>query len=156
MNGSVNQSDHGATASRSSKVLQAVERASKRSAAAVHQEMKQGVNGLATIASVAPWIGIFGTLVGIVGLFGGVDGEKSAILGALAARLSESIWPTALGILVGLTAFFCYRYLMGRLETIDHEMDNASLALLNQLSSSSGLYTPAGAMDRAACCSPFR
>ena len=138
----MNPSGHGATISRYSEILQAVERASKRSAAVVHQEMSHRVDGLATIASVAPWIGVLGTSVGIVSSFRGFDGEKSAMMAALAARLSESVWPTAMGILVGLAAFFCYRYLTGRLETIDAEMDSASLALLNQLSRSPGRFAP--------------
>jgi hypothetical protein len=117
--------------------------------------MKQGVDGLATIASVAPWIGVFGTLFGIGGSFRGGNGEKSALMGALAARLSESIWPTAMGILVGLIAFFCYRYLTGRLETISEEMHTASLALQNQLSCYSGRFTPVGAIENGSTGSLF-
>ena len=49
-------------------------------------------------------------------------------------------WPTGLGLLVGLVSLWCYRYLTGRLSTIDLEMENASLDLLNQLSRFRGRF----------------
>ena len=91
---------------------------------------------------------MFGTIVGIVGSFKGCGCEASAHLAALNESLSESIWPTALGLLVGLISLWCYRYLAGRLETIDHEMDNGSLALLNQLTRYSGRFIQGPAIDR--------
>jgi MotA/TolQ/ExbB proton channel family len=116
-------------------VLQLVSRASKRSSAVVHEEMKGELYSLATIASLAPWVGIFGTILGIVNSFGGgVTGEKTAIMAAFAKRLSESLWPTAFGLLVGLVSLWFYLYLSSKLRTIDLEMENASLELLNLLS----------------------
>jgi biopolymer transport protein TolQ len=53
----------------SSETLQAVARVSRCSLSVVHEEMKQGLYGLATIACLAPWVGLFGTIVGIVHSF---------------------------------------------------------------------------------------
>jgi hypothetical protein len=92
------------------------------------------VYGLATIASLAPWVGLFGTVLGIFNSFGGIDGEKTALMAAFAERLSRSLWPTAFGLAVGLISLWFYRYLSGRLHAFDLEMENASLDLLNQLS----------------------
>ncbi|HXB68475.1 MAG TPA: MotA/TolQ/ExbB proton channel family protein [Candidatus Acidoferrales bacterium] len=114
-------------------VIQAVRRASEQSAAVVHEHMKQGLNSLATIASIAPLAGLFGTVWGILNSFVSCGGEKSACLGVIGERLSGSMWATALGLLVGLTSLWCYRYLTGRLEAFDHEMENAYLELLNRL-----------------------
>jgi hypothetical protein len=127
--------------------LQAVRQASKRAAAGVHGEMKQGLTALATIASVAPFVGFFGTVFGIVNSFRGVDGSKSWIMAAVTELLSESIWPTALGLLVGLISLWFYKYLSGRLETLDREMDNASLELVNQLSRCRARFAPVPAAD---------
>jgi biopolymer transport protein ExbB/TolQ len=55
-------------------------------------------------------------------------------------RLSESMWPTALGLLVGLIALWSYEYLAGELSALDREMRNASLELLNQLSRFQGRF----------------
>jgi biopolymer transport protein ExbB/TolQ len=109
-------------------------RASGRTAAAVSDEMNVGLDSLATIASVAPWIGLFGTFMGIENSFGELPGEKSACMAAIADRISGSMWTTALGLLVGLTSLWCYKYLTGRLETCRWEMECAPLELVNQLS----------------------
>ena len=95
--------------------------------------MNQGLSILASNACIAPLIGLFGTVVGIVNSFPGCSGEMSGCVTATTAALSRSIWPTALGLLVGLISLWFYRHLSGQLESIDREMSNASLGLLNQL-----------------------
>ena len=127
--------------------LQAIRKASKRAARDVRFEMSRGVGNVATIASVAPWVGMFGTVFGIVDSFGPVNGEKSAIIARLAESLSWSIWFTGLGLLVGLIALWCHRYLATRLETIDQEMDSYSLELVNQLAHCDGRFAPEPATD---------
>ena len=113
--------------------IQFAKRAAER-AAAVHGEMKQGLTGLATVAAIAPWLGLFGTLGGIFNSFRGVGGNKTSIMAAMASDLSDSLVPTAIGLLVGLSSLLCYRYLASRLEISDREMEGASLELVNQLS----------------------
>ena len=114
-------------------VVEFVGRAMKRSAAVVHRQMSQGLNSLATVASIAPLVGIFGSLIGIVNSFPGFAGEKHAILWMIFARLSEACVPTALGLLIAVPAVCCYKYLTGRLECIDREMESASIELVNLL-----------------------
>src|SRR5580704_11672338 len=102
--------------------------------------MKGELYSLATVASVAPWFGLFGTILGIVNSFQGFSGPRSTIMAAICQRLSESMWPTALGLLVGLIALWSYEYLAGQLSALDQEMENASLELLNQLSRFRGRF----------------
>ncbi|SPE25254.1 membrane hypothetical protein [Candidatus Sulfopaludibacter sp. SbA3] len=116
----------------------------------MHEDMKQGVNGLATVASLAPWVGLFGTVMGIAGLFRGVNGDKTAFMAWLMGGLSLALWPTALGILVGLTSLWCYRHLNGNLKVFDREMENASLQLVNQLTRYQGPWTPAATIQDVA------
>jgi hypothetical protein len=127
--------------------IQAVDRACQRSAAVVHVEMNQGLNILASNACIAPWIGLFGTLVGMVNSFPGCSGEMSGCATATAGALSISIWPTALGLFIGLISLWFYRYLSGELESIDSEMSNASLGLLNELTRYRGHFQTS-AIDR--------
>jgi hypothetical protein len=130
----------------SAETLQAVQRASRRAAAVVHEDMKQGLSSLATIASIAPFVGVFGTVFGILTSFIGCGGEKSACMAAVAERLSVSIWPTALGLLAGLISLWSYRFFAGRLQTFDRDMENGSLALVNQLTIYGDRLKPASAM----------
>jgi len=115
--------------------LDGVKRASGRSAAVVHGEIKRGLNSLATIAATAPFVGFFGTVLGIVNSFAGIEGEKSAILAMVEGRLSESLMPTALGLFVATLSFCAFRYFSARLNDCDVEMENASLQLMNDLGS---------------------
>jgi hypothetical protein len=95
--------------------------------------MKGDMYSLATIASIAPWIGIFGTVVGIVNSFQGLGTSMWAGRAAVWMGLSRAMSFTAFGLLVGLVALWSFEYLNGRLRSVDQEMDNASLELLNQL-----------------------
>src|SRR5579862_6326504 len=96
--------------------------------------MREGVYSLATIACVAPWVGLFGTILGIVNSFPGIAGDRTATMAAIFRSLSDAMWPTALGLMAGVLALCFYRYPEGRLEALDHEMRSASLELQNKLS----------------------
>ncbi len=60
-----------------------VRRAMDRSAAIVHEQMKDGVSSLATIATIAPLVGVFGTVIGIANSFRGISGERSTDMAAV-------------------------------------------------------------------------
>ena len=115
--------------------VDAAKRATARSAQAVHREMKRGLNSLASITVSAPFVGVLGWVLGFYNSFPGFVGEKSAQLAIVNQRLSEALVPVELGLLVALLAYFGRKYLLTRLETLDLEMENASLQLLNQLRS---------------------
>lgn len=131
-----------------SEVLQAVGRASKRSSSAVHEELRAGVYSLATIACLAPWVGLFGTILGIANSFHGGSFSRSSLLAIIFENLSYSFWPTAFGLLVGLVSLWFYRYLIGRLLTFDLEMETASVELVNHLRGFRGPFTVAPVLDR--------
>ena len=114
--------------------------AAQHSAARVRLEMERGLCGLATVAATAPFVGMIGTVLGIRNSFPGFDGEKSAILAAIADRLSDSMMPTALGVAVSVTACWAYRYLSVQMADFACEMRNAVLDLPNYLPVSPGLY----------------
>jgi len=95
--------------------------------------MARGVTSLATIASIAPFVGLFGTVLGIVNSFPGFGTEKFTAMAITIGRLAESLVPTELGLLVALLAFCFYKYLLARLDDFDVEMENVSLQLRNEL-----------------------
>lgn len=129
MNSSIGSVAHGAIVQAS----EAAKRASARSACIVRREMKRGLNSLATIASVAPWIGMFGTILGMLGSFKGCGGEKWMCMAATLAGLSDALWPTLLGLAVALTAMWFYRFLLTEVEALGLEMEIAFLDLANDL-----------------------
>lgn len=98
--------------------------------------MKRGVNGLATIASVAPWLGLLITVIGIVGSFPGCDGPRSFCMAVVADGLADALARAALGLGVGIMSLCFYRYLLGQLENFDIEMQNMALELANAVAPS--------------------
>lgn len=97
--------------------------------------MKRGINSLATISSIAPFIGLFGTLIGIVNSFHGVGIDKDTGLALIAESLSESLVPTEMGLVVSLIAFCSYRCLLANLDDFDVETECASSQLISDLAS---------------------
>src|SRR6266404_619555 len=80
--------------------IEASRRALERAEAIVHAELKRGVSSLATIGSTAPFVGLFGTVVGIINAFKGIVSEKSTGLGAVAGGISEALVTPAVCLFV--------------------------------------------------------
>ena len=109
-------------------VIRATERAMERAAVAAHEDFKRGLNPLATITSIAPFIGTLGTVWALAfDTFVGFGIDKLTALAAVAEGLSRACLPSALGLVVGLQSFWCYNYVRARLEQFDLEMENESL-----------------------------
>jgi biopolymer transport protein ExbB/TolQ len=107
--------------------------ASERAASRVHEELKIGLNGLATVASIAPFIGMFGTLIGIWDAPQPLGTEKTTAMANLFGRLSNACVPMAMGLFVGLVSQCGYRYLSGVLAFFDGEMESAVHQLAKDL-----------------------
>jgi biopolymer transport protein ExbB len=106
--------------------IEASKRALERSEAIVHAELKRGISTLATIGSTAPFVGLFGTVIGIINAFRGIATEKSAGLGAVSAGISEALVTTAVGLFVAIPAVWMYNFFTGKLESFDVELGNSS------------------------------
>ena len=111
--------------------IEASRRALDRSEAIVHAELKRGVSGLATIGSTAPFVGLFGTVVGIINAFMGISLNKSTGLGAVAGGISEALVTTAIGLFVALPAVWAFNYFTNKIEAFDVDMGNSSSELID-------------------------
>ncbi len=111
--------------------IEASGRALERAEAIVHAEMKRGVSSLATIGSTGPFVGLFGTVVGIINAFKGISTEKSTGLGAVAGGISEALVTTAIGLFVAIPAVWMFNYFTNRIEAFDVEMGNSSSELID-------------------------
>lgn len=111
--------------------VEASQRALDRAEAIVHAEMKRGIGVLATVGSSAPFVGLFGTVVGIINAFKGISTEKSTGLGAVAGGISEALVATAIGLFVAIPAVWAFNFFTTRLEGFDVEMSNSSSELID-------------------------
>jgi len=111
--------------------IEASRRALERAEAIVHAELKRGLGGLATIGATAPFVGLFGTVVGILNAFQAISTQKATGLGAVAGGISEALVTTAIGLFVAIPAVMMFNYLTGRVEAFDVEMDNSSSELVD-------------------------
>jgi len=111
--------------------IEASKRALERAEAIVHAELKRGIGNLATIGSTAPFVGLFGTVVGIINAFRGISSEKSTGLGAVAGGISEALVTTAVGLFVAIPAVWMFNYFTNRVEAFDVEMGNSSSELID-------------------------
>ena len=111
--------------------IESSKRALERAQAIVHAELNRGLSGLATIGSTAPFVGLFGTVVGIINAFEGISTEKSTGLGAVAGGISEALVATAIGLFVAIPAVWMFNYYNSKVEAFDVEMDNSSSELID-------------------------
>ena len=112
-------------------LVDTVRRAIQRAAALTANDLKKGVSSLATIGATAPFVGLLGTVVGIINAFHGIAATGSGGLAAVSAGISEALVETALGLVVAIPAVWFYNYLTGRIEYFNVEMDNSSSELLD-------------------------
>ena len=111
--------------------VEASKRALERAEAIVQAELKRGLGGLATIGSTAPFVGLFGTVVGIINAFQGISTEKSAGLGAVASGISEALVTTAVGLFVAVPAVWMYNIFTTKVDSFNVEMGNSSSELID-------------------------
>ena len=111
--------------------IEASKRALQRAIAIKTAEFKRGLSGLATIGSTAPFVGLFGTVFGIIGAFRGMKNAETAGIGAVAGGISEALLTTALGLLVAVPAVWLFNYFTGKVDGFVVEMDNSASELVD-------------------------
>jgi len=124
------QQDSGGTLTRDD-IVDTVRRAIQRATALTSNDLKKGIPSLATIGATAPFVGLLGTVVGVINAFAGIGAQGSAGLGAVSQGISEALIETALGLVVAIPAVWLYNYFTGRLEYFNVEMDNSSSELVD-------------------------
>ena len=118
----------------SSERLDAVHRAMRRAAGAEISQLERYLPFLATTASSTPFIGLFGTVWGIMSSFHGISTQGSASLAVVAPGISEALIATAAGLAAAIPAVIGYNYFVNRVRHWATEMDGFILDLLNVLS----------------------
>ena len=106
-------------------------RAIERETLMTTAEMKKGLGNLATISTTAPFVGLFGTVIGIINAFRGMAISGSGGLGAVSAGIAEALATTAFGLFVAVPAVWMYNFFLNKVERFNVEMSNASSQLID-------------------------
>jgi biopolymer transport protein TolQ len=113
--------------------LEAVHRAMRRASAVEIAKLERYLTFLATTASSTPFIGLFGTVWGVMAAFHGIGKQGSASLAVVAPGISEALIATAAGLAAAIPAVIAYNYYVSRVRDWATEMDGFTLDLLNLL-----------------------
>jgi biopolymer transport protein ExbB/biopolymer transport protein TolQ len=111
--------------------IEAAERALEREALITTADMKKGLSGLATIGTTAPFIGLFGTVIGIINAFRGMAMSGSGGIAAVSAGIAEALVTTALGLFVAIPAVWLFNIFMNKIERFQVEMSNGASELID-------------------------
>ncbi|MCE9668773.1 MotA/TolQ/ExbB proton channel family protein [Myxococcus stipitatus] len=103
----------------------------------VSADVRRGMSVLATVGSVAPFVGLLGTVVGIIEAFSGIAKEGSGGLGAVSAGIAEALVVTALGLLVAIPAVLMFNFLSTRADALQLSLDTARGELMDHLEDTS-------------------
>jgi biopolymer transport protein TolQ len=113
------------------KSMEAVERSLQRASVVEMGRMEKGLGILATIAAVSPFVGLFGTVWGIIDAFRGIGATGNASLATVAIPISEALVATALGLVAAIPALMAYNFFQGQLKQWQTELDDFALEFIS-------------------------
>jgi biopolymer transport protein TolQ len=108
-----------------------IQRAVQRASAAELSVLERNMSWLATTASVSPFVGLLGTVIGIISAFEGLGMEKTASIQAVAPGIAEALIATAAGLFAAIPAVIGYNQFISRIKSIGAEMDDFNSEFLN-------------------------
>jgi biopolymer transport protein TolQ len=113
------------------KTINVIQRALSRASSVELTKLERNMSWLATTASVAPFIGLFGTVLGIITAFTGLGTEGTATIRAVAPGIADALIATAAGLFAAIPAVIAYNYFVHQLKEFGAAMDDFSLEFLN-------------------------
>jgi biopolymer transport protein ExbB len=111
--------------------IEAAERAIEREALMTTADMRKGLSGLATIGTTAPFIRLFGTVIGIINAFRGMAMSGSGGIAAVSTGIAEALVTTALGLFVAIPAVWLFNIFTNKIERFQVEMSNSASELID-------------------------
>ena len=101
-------------------------------------DARRGMGFLATVGSTAPFVGLFGTVIGIIVAFVGIAESGGGGLDAVSAGIAEALIVTAVGLIVAIFSVWIFNYLNGRFEKLDMQLEHAAGELIDFMEFSRG------------------
>jgi biopolymer transport protein ExbB/biopolymer transport protein TolQ len=114
-----------------SATMEAAHRAIQRATAIGMMDLRRNLSGLATVGATAPFVGLLGTVLGIITAFRGMALTGSGGIGAVSAGIAEALIATAFGLFVAIPAVWAFNYLTNRADGFSVEMDNGASELID-------------------------
>ena len=118
--------------------VEATRRELHRKTEALAADVRRGMSVLASVGSIAPFVGLLGTVFGIITAFQGIAKEGSGGLGSVSLGISEALYETALGLVVAIPAVLAYNWLSGKADSIVLALEQARGEFLDHLESRQG------------------
>lgn len=115
-----------------SEAFENIERSLTQAAQLATSRLEKMVSFLATVGSAAPFIGLFGTVWGIMNAFGDID-PNLPILQTVTPHIAEALVATAIGLLAAIPAVMAYNFLVGRMKQLEIHLDDFTTDYLNIL-----------------------
>ncbi len=112
-------------------VIAAVNRAVDRSSVRTVADLRRGLGALATVGSTAPFVGLLGTVAGIITAFQAMAATGSGGLGSVSAGIAEALVTTAFGLLVAIPAVMMFNYLTNRVEDMQVDINDSANELVD-------------------------
>lgn len=111
--------------------MRKAKRALRRAATIKTSDLQRGLSSLATIGSTAPFVGLFGTVIGIIDAFHKMNQQQTAGFSAVSGGISEALVATAFGLLVAIPAVWMFNYFTNRVSRFAVEMHNSADELMD-------------------------
>jgi biopolymer transport protein ExbB/biopolymer transport protein TolQ len=111
--------------------IEAVERALDKNSIQENSGLRKGLNVLATVGSTAPFVGLVGTIFGIINAFSQIGAEGGADLTTLAPAIGEALITTAFGIIVAIVGVWLFNFFTALIEGINNDMASSAQELLD-------------------------
>jgi len=116
---------------RGADAVEAAKRAIDKTISLEDMGLRRGISVLATVASTAPFVGLFGTVFGIINAFKAMGESGAGGIGAVSAGIAEALITTAFGLFVAIPATWAFNYCLGRIETMSTEMAVSTTELVD-------------------------
>lgn len=115
-------------------------REAERQKEAVGEDLRRGMGVLASVGSIAPFVGLLGTVVGIITAFQGIAATGSGGLGSVSAGIAEALVETALGLMVAIPATLFFNQLNTKINAVETELGRRTGELLDELENNHGSH----------------
>ena len=118
--------------------VEATRRELNRKTEALTADVRRGMNVIASVGSIAPFVGLLGTVFGIITAFQGIAKEGSGGLGSVSLGISEALYETALGLVVAIPAVLAFNWLSSQADSLLLALDQARGEFLDFLEARHG------------------
>ena len=117
----------------SSAVMEGVDEAAARAVDIAASNLRVRLAGLASIASIAPFLGLFGTVTGLISAFRGIAETGAGGMATVSGGISEALVTTAVGLFVAIPALWAYNFFVNRIDVYSLELENESAKIIGHL-----------------------